>query len=127
MIQYEPGMTVDSAEREIIEQAMRFYHGNKTQVAASIGIAPRTLDNKLGLYEKLRNERGLVEVKLEGERAAFLERARGYAPSGYANERPRMEPAAQIPTQQSMPMSEQKEVQKVLSENTSQSSRKKTG
>jgi hypothetical protein len=127
MIQYEPGMTIDSAEQEIIEQAFRFYRNNKIQTCASIGISLRTLDTKLETYERIRNERGLQDTKLEAERANFLERARGTAPSGYANERPRVESTPQFPTEQPVPVPEQKEIQEVLPEHTSKGGRKRTG
>lgn len=44
------GMTLDEAEKKIIQYAYRFYDGNKTRTAQSLGIAIRTLDNKLALY-----------------------------------------------------------------------------
>lgn len=52
MIKWTPGYTIDSVEREMITQALAFYQGNKTQTAQSLGIAVRTLDNKLAQYAK---------------------------------------------------------------------------
>ena len=50
------GMTLDDSEKIIIQKAMAFFHGNKTQVARSLGIAIRTLDNKLKKIEGDPNE-----------------------------------------------------------------------
>jgi len=47
---WQPGRTLEEVERETIERAFRFYQGNKTQTAASLGIAIRTLDAKLDKY-----------------------------------------------------------------------------
>ena len=48
---WQPGMTLDQVERRVIEQALKFYQNNKTRTAQSLGIAIRTLDNKLLIYE----------------------------------------------------------------------------
>ena len=47
---WQPGKTLESIEREVIQQAFRFYQGNKTATANSLGIAIRTLDAKLEKY-----------------------------------------------------------------------------
>lgn len=49
---WQPGRTLKEMEKEVIQSAMRFYHGNKTHVANSLGIAIRTLDNKLADYSE---------------------------------------------------------------------------
>lgn len=51
MVNWSPGMTIESAEKECILQAFRFYRGNKTQTAQSLGINIRTLERKLEQYE----------------------------------------------------------------------------
>jgi len=48
---WSPGMRLEDVERETILEALKFYHGNKTQTAASLGIAIRTLDYKLQRYK----------------------------------------------------------------------------
>jgi DNA-binding NtrC family response regulator len=48
---WSPGMKRDDVERETILAALKFYQGNKTQTAASLGIAIRTLDYKLLKYK----------------------------------------------------------------------------
>lgn len=45
------GMTLKELERNVIEKSLRFYDGNKTKVAASLGVSVKTIDNKLKLYE----------------------------------------------------------------------------
>lgn len=47
---WQPGMTLEQAERMIIERAFRYYQYNKTHTARALGIAIRTLDNKLDSY-----------------------------------------------------------------------------
>lgn len=50
MITWQPGKTLEEVEKEIILVALRFYGGNKTKTAQALGIAIRTLDNKLKAY-----------------------------------------------------------------------------
>jgi DNA-binding NtrC family response regulator len=52
MIIWQPGMTIDAAERLVIEAALRCHSGNKTKTADSLNIALRTLDNKLARYRQ---------------------------------------------------------------------------
>jgi DNA-binding NtrC family response regulator len=52
MIHWQPGVTLDTVERDVIERALRFFEGNKAATARSLGIAVRTLDNKLASYEE---------------------------------------------------------------------------
>lgn len=51
-VKYMVGMTLKQLEREAIENAMAFFGGNKTKVAASLGVSLRTIDNKLNLYKR---------------------------------------------------------------------------
>lgn len=44
-------MRLEDVEREAIMAAYTFYRGNKTQTAAALNIAIRTLDNKLAKYK----------------------------------------------------------------------------
>jgi DNA-binding NtrC family response regulator len=48
---WQPGRTLDEIEKEIILTALKYYQGNKTKTSQSLGIAIRTLDNKLLKYE----------------------------------------------------------------------------
>lgn len=43
-------MKLEDVEKEAILTAYRFYKENKTQTAASLGIAVRTLDYKIAKY-----------------------------------------------------------------------------
>lgn len=51
-INWSPGMTIDYVEREVIKAALQYHQGNKTKTADSLGIAIRTLDNKLARYKQ---------------------------------------------------------------------------
>lgn len=54
-----PGMTIEMMEKEMILSALKFYEGNKTKAAQSLGITVRTIQNKLSLYNpKEKNESG---------------------------------------------------------------------
>lgn len=52
---WQPGKTLESIEKEVILKALRFYQGNKTHTSRSLGIAIRTIDNKLEHYG-IKNE-----------------------------------------------------------------------
>ncbi len=74
---WSPGVTLDSIEKQVILKAFRFYRGNKTATAQALGIAIRTLDNKLTAYEadgKAEKER---EEDGKQQRAEWLKRQRG--------------------------------------------------
>lgn len=51
MINWQPGKTLDDVEKEVIFVALQYFHQNKFKTAVALGIAPRTLDNKLAKYE----------------------------------------------------------------------------
>jgi DNA-binding NtrC family response regulator len=55
-IVWQPGITLDSIERDVIEKAMRFHEGNRQFTADSLGISIRTLQNKLKLYKEQDDE-----------------------------------------------------------------------
>lgn len=48
---WQPGLTLEEVEKLVIQAAMRFYHGKRSQVADALEIAPRTLDYKLAKYK----------------------------------------------------------------------------
>ena len=64
------GMTIKDAEKEIIKRALKFYDENKTQTARSLGIAIRTLDNKIKEYGIELKTRQKEEGQGEGTPAA---------------------------------------------------------
>jgi DNA-binding NtrC family response regulator len=51
LIGWQPGITLEQVEKQVIEKAYKFFQGNKTKTADALGIAVRTLDNKLAVYE----------------------------------------------------------------------------
>lgn len=69
MVHWQPGMTIKEVERDIIEKALQFFQGNKTQAAQSLGISVRTIDNKLKQYEQ-------DDEQLEREKARDAEKSR---------------------------------------------------
>ena len=50
MINWQPGITLEEIEKEVILKALSFYHGNKTHTAHALGISIRTIQNKLAIY-----------------------------------------------------------------------------
>jgi DNA-binding NtrC family response regulator len=53
-----PGMTVDQAERQLIELTLEHTGGNKTRAADLLGISLKTLHNKLHRFRDLDQSRG---------------------------------------------------------------------
>mgnify|MGYP000085381564 CR=1 FL=1 len=49
------GMSLRTLEKKVILKCLKFHEGNKTKVAAELGVSLRTIDNKLKLYEKQDN------------------------------------------------------------------------
>lgn len=62
---WQPGVTLDQVEKEVILKALSFYHGNKTVTARALGIAIRTLDNKLEKYNGNINVRPETGVHVQ--------------------------------------------------------------
>lgn len=50
MINWQPGVTLEEMEKEVIMKALQFFHGNKTHTANALGISIRTIQNKLSQY-----------------------------------------------------------------------------
>ena len=133
---WSPGMTLDDMEKLIIIKAYSFYRGNKTMTSNSLGIAIRTLDNKLERYEadaiRLREKQALER---EAELRA-LDRMRGINPgdegSYDANKARtellngnatgvRLESSTDVSKEQSVSLQERKKVQKVLPKHSTSS------
>lgn len=97
---WSPGRTLDDLEKEVILHAYKFYGYNKTKTASSLGIAIRTLDNKLEHYgdagKRFGNPDGVRESENAGTQGTEIGNG---AKSGVC-----MEPTSQIPKKQSMPM-----------------------
>lgn len=144
MVQHEivwgPGITLDAIEKMVIIKAFAFFKKNKTHTANALGIAIKTLDNKLSRYEH--------EEKMESERLSHvarrreedLARHRGNPPNNFGipfspnqvsprlpDTRPgfRMESITNAGEKQTMSLQERQEVQKVSSESPSQSSKER--
>lgn len=125
MIMWSPGVTLDAIEEQVILAAFRFYQRNKTATANALGISIRTLDAKLERYENERTER---EKRDAAERASgkdWLAKARGNAQTNaIAAARAehvsspgagvRLESAQEAPAEQTVSVSQPKEVQKML-------------
>lgn len=110
-----PGLTLEEIERQSILHALTFYRGNKTQTATALGIAIRTLDNKLERYGA-DDEAGRLKLEAErARRAEILDRMRGPIQTIYgADARVRVEPAPEAPAKHAVPVPEPKKVQGVL-------------
>ncbi|MBI2712126.1 MAG: hypothetical protein HYX41_04585 [Bdellovibrio sp.] len=48
-----PGRTLDDIERNVIIEALKYHHGNRTHTARALGISIRTLRNKIADYRRL--------------------------------------------------------------------------
>lgn len=54
-VTWVPGMRMKDTEEEIIKTALKYFKGNKTKTAKSLGIAIRTIGNKLAKYKARDN------------------------------------------------------------------------
>jgi hypothetical protein len=136
---WTPGMKLEMIEKWAILQAFRFYRGNKTSTAQALGIAIRTLDNKLDKYKEDDELLKVVDDERRQEREDFALRQRGITrnqqgcavfPQNQANGNGassglRMESFANASEEHSMPMPKRKEVQGLPSEHASHSGPKK--
>lgn len=106
---WQPGMTLAQLEKEAIYEALKFFNGNKVQTASALGIAHRTLYNKLDVYEKGEaNVGGTEEGKLQGQtgpEANGLQAKPGLS----------VESNNQVPQEQSVPVRKREKVQKMSS------------
>ena len=50
-VYWQPGLTLEEMEKQVILAAMKFYRDKRSAVADALGIAPRTLDYKLAKYK----------------------------------------------------------------------------
>lgn len=127
IIIWSPGVTLEQIEKEVILKAFRFYRGNKTTTSIALGIAVRTLDNKLAQY----GEDTQTQEKRKKDNAAkgteFLERQRNghqyvekRAEGATAYDSSRFlptKPSPKISKEPSMSLQERQEIQNVLHEN----------
>lgn len=124
-MQWVPGQSLEYLEQLAIEEAFKFYRGNKTQTANALKISPRTLDTKLEKYEAEQKERKLADDRYRLQRQEFVNRSRASAPQFQINSsipvtetRLQLESLAQIANESKMPLPERQEVQSVLPQYT---------
>lgn len=74
---WTPGTSLEFMEKQIILAAFRHYRGNKTATANSLGIAIRTLDNKLEKYQQDDKEAEEKQNARRIDREEFIKAQRG--------------------------------------------------
>jgi hypothetical protein len=135
-VNWMPGMTLEQIEKLVILEALKFYRGNKSQTALTLGITVKTIDNKLERYtedakreadrierdrierdRQLAHQRGvkITEHYREGSSHQVAqtprpETSRNETPSGF-----HMEPAVKTSEEHAVSVPERKEVQAVSS------------
>lgn len=80
-INWQPGVTLDHIEEQVIKKAYAHFRGNKTATAVALGVAIRTLDSKFEQYEKEDQYRREKEELDRLRKVDHLLRARGKHPS----------------------------------------------
>lgn len=117
---YTPGITLEMAEKLLIQGAMKFHQGRKTAVASALGCAIRTLDTKLEKYaeEDVELERRQEQQRIRDKE--FLDRSRGI--TGV-----HVESTPRLSTQQPMPMQKRQEVQEMPSRHSAKSGHGRRG
>jgi hypothetical protein len=89
------GMTVDRANRLIVEQALLYFKGNKTRTSESLGIDVRTLDNWIEKYKGADEVEKLRIEKQKVKNADIQRRVKGelaYDANGFAYYKPLNKP-----------------------------------
>lgn len=76
-INWNPGITLDAVEEQVIKRAYLAYRGNKTATASSLGISVRTLDNKLEKYAEEQKKRDEKELERKRKHEEYILRSRG--------------------------------------------------
>jgi len=111
---WSPGRTIKDLEKEAIEQAMTFYHGNKTQTAVSLGICVNTLNTRLAEYAEHKIGYNPPNPGTEIGNGTVREKTgEGNSPAQEVSEtqsRVPVESATKIPQKQQMPMRKRAEV-----------------
>jgi hypothetical protein len=111
-----PG-TLAQREQEVIESALEHFQGNKTQAARALGIAERTLYNKIDEYKKSREDQDARDKALEQREKDLQRRARGLPTGqpngGHAEAGVRVQPPLEIGQKQPVPVREPEKVQGV--------------
>lgn len=79
-MQYYAGLTLEMAEKIVIEGAYRYYGNNKSVTAQALQISVRTLDTKLEKYKAEAEDKIKKEAVAQAKREADLKRQMGIAP-----------------------------------------------
>jgi hypothetical protein len=74
-------MTLDSIEKQVIQNRLAHYQGDKALTAKSLGITERTIYNKLDAYEKEAKISREAIAKKEASEKDWLARQRGNVPT----------------------------------------------
>jgi Bacterial regulatory protein, Fis family len=141
-VHFQIGMTLEELEKQAILKAYGHFRNNKTITANSLGIAIRTLDNKLEKYSQEEDALREKQANDRAKQAEFLARARGNPPNNIGipydpNQRSashdslerhfsstpagiRMESIVNAATQPTVSMPERKEVQTMSPQSPSQ-------
>lgn len=101
-VTWQPGITLEQLEKATIIKALRFFQGNKTLTAQSLGIAVKTLYNKLEQYE---SEQGTSSRTPPTGEINFVQTESGS----------RLESLAEVSEEQSLPVQKREEIQEVSS------------
>lgn len=121
IIEWAPGMTLESIEKQVILKAFRFYRGNKTTTCRALDIAIRTLDAKLEKYELEGKADEASRADEKQRREDFLARSRGQVPptSVGAQQGVRLESVTNVGAKPPLPVPKREEVQSVLPKHAS--------
>lgn len=140
VIMWSPGVSLEAIEKQVILKALSHFKNNKTVTAGALGIAIRTLDNKLDKYEYEAQMEQKRQQEDEQRRREFLDRARGNPPNNIGipfsptqqsrafpstPAGPRMESFANSASQPEMPLPQREEIQTVLSKHSSPNGEKR--
>lgn len=134
LVTWSPGITLEEMEKEIIIAALKFFQNNKTQTAIALGVAVRTIDNKLEAYAKVDKERDERNELERISREKFLRRQRGIIETDTvrsvettgAQSRVGVESPSNLSPKQAVPMSVGKEVQSMSPKHATASHSRKT-
>lgn len=133
-ILWSPGLTLEAIEKMVILKALTHFRYNKTVTAQALGIAIRTLDNKLDKYDHDKKVEEQRDADTKRKREDFAIRERGNPPNNLgipfspafsptvmqeSVTRTRMESFANSSPKHEMSLQEQSEVQAVLPSKTS--------
>jgi hypothetical protein len=55
-IHWQPGISLEEVEKQVILAALKFFQQNRTKAAESLGISTRTIQNKLNYYNGVKDE-----------------------------------------------------------------------